>query len=242
MAADIGEAQGSKVGAVDEDATGLRIQMPNEQVGEGGLPDPARPDDGDARSGLDGERYAVENRLTTIEAERDVFELDLTADMGQSPCVRLLDDVDGRVEDLVHAAQGHARRGDARVEAHQALNRAEQPHLISDERDECPHRDDTIDHAPAADEEHRGAAGGEDQTRESTGAVRQSTHPHQRIDEGVVALPKARDLALLSIGGDNELHSHQRFEQKRSDGRTALSHVADGQLETRAVSHERPQD
>ena len=48
---------------------------------------------------------------------------------------RLLD-FDRRVEDLRHAAQRHARRGEVGVEAHQRLQRRQEPHLVRHEGDE----------------------------------------------------------------------------------------------------------
>ena len=62
--------------------------------------------------------------------------------------------IDRRVEQLEHATPRHARRRQARIQAHQRLRRREHAHLIGEKRAERAQRQRAVDHARSAVEKH----------------------------------------------------------------------------------------
>ena len=141
----------------------------------------------------------------------------------------------------MHAIERHARGREARIQAHHPLDGSEQPHLVRDERDERAHRDRAVDHAIPADEEYRGTAERQQEAGHTAREIGKPPHSHQRSHEAVVVRAKSRDLSLLCVERDDELHALQRLYQERAYARGAISHVGHGALEPVSVSHQGPE-
>ena len=132
--------------------------MPHEQIGDGRLSLAAPPHERHAFARTNAQRHTVEHGNITIERERHIVEYHIAAHRIRRHRPSVLLDFRGRVENLVHPPERHGRHREARVEAHHPLNGTKQSHLIGNERDECAHRDGTVDHAIPAHEKHGGAA------------------------------------------------------------------------------------
>ena len=64
------------VDAVERDPAAVQLVEPHDQVDQGGLAGPGRPDDRDGLPRLGDQRQVLDQRLVGLVAERDVLELD----------------------------------------------------------------------------------------------------------------------------------------------------------------------
>src|SRR5688500_7354709 len=108
-----------------------------DEVDEGGLAGAALPDEADHLAGLDAEGDVLEDGLRLVVAERDVCELDLTADALDVDGVLVVVALGGSVDDLKDALGTGEGAAHPLIDVVEPLEwPIEQPE-VSDERDDA---------------------------------------------------------------------------------------------------------
>ena len=93
---------------VDADGAGLRLVEAGDELGDGGLADAGRADEGDHLTGLRAEGNVLQHRHALHVGEADVIEGDLALHVGQRLCTGPVLDLAGSVKDRHHALRaGH---------------------------------------------------------------------------------------------------------------------------------------
>ena len=175
-----------------------------------------------------------------IERQRDVVQLQVAPHRRQRRRRRELDHLGFDVQDLVHAAQRHAHRREARVQPHQRLHGPEQPQLIGHERHERAQRQRPVDDPLAAVEKHQRGAARQHQPGQAARQIGRPLHRHQGVDEPVVPAAKTPHLAFLRVGGDDQPDPLQGLDEEAADVRAPLAQHRDPRLEAAPVVHESP--
>jgi hypothetical protein len=136
------QAQAADVDAVDGDAPLARIVRAAEQAECRGLARAGGTDERDRAAGAHAERKVLERRMRCVVAERHVFERDLAADGRQVGRARLFVQRRRRVEHGEEIAEGVRLEKQARDEAGELLEPADEHHRETDETDETDDRAD----------------------------------------------------------------------------------------------------
>ena len=106
VAAEVGEAEGAEIVAVEGDATGHGVEEARDEIGEGGFAGAAWADEGADGAGGDEDGDFLEDGFVRGVGEGDVFEGECAVGAGERQGVGGVDDGDGGLEDFFETVEG----------------------------------------------------------------------------------------------------------------------------------------
>ena len=209
VAAEIGEAEGAEVVAVEGDAAGDGIEEAGDEIGEGGFAGAAGADEGadGARGDEDGD--VVEDEFAGLVGEADVFETEGAVGAGEGAGVGGVDDGDGGLEDGFEAFEGAEAALQLVVEAAEFFDGLVAGVEGGDEDDE---RFLVEVDLVGVKQGERDADGGDDFDEGREGLL--ILHElHLRADERLRGALEARDLACFEAEGADFLRRAEVFAE-----------------------------
>src|ERR1700677_2141628 len=220
------QIEGAKVVIVKPNRSAAGFDQPGHQVDDRCLAGAAGTDNPQSPAGGNLEAQVVEDGNGEIMAERDVAELDASADRGQPEVSRCAFALGWQIQKLEDAVHRYACALQAQIEIDQRLQRTERTREGGRKCHQAANRHLPFDHQVSAVKRDQGGAQKAGAGRSAPAEVREHLEPRNGFDEGDAQGGKTSVLDFFSNEKFYKLYRRQRLHQEGRNRRIELAYGA----------------